>query len=261
MRSAFGDHVTVAMEGYVAVVTLNRPPHNFLSLGFMRELVDAMDSVGADTKARTIVLQSEGKSFSAGADFSPSTDMWTSGMDDIRAFYDQAVRLFSVKLPIVAAVQGAAVGAGLGLALVADFRVATPEARFVANFIKLSFHPGFGSTHRLPRLIGQQRASLMFLTGRRIRAEEALVWGLVDEVVPAHELRPAAMRLAAEIAANGPLAVAATRNTLRGKLSAEVRAQLDDIEYLEQARLRETEDFQEGIRSVAERRPGNFVGR
>jgi len=261
MRSAFGDHVEVAMDGYVAVVTFNRPPHNFVSVGFMHDLFDAMDSVGAENKARAIVLQSEGKTFSAGADFSPSTHEWTSGTDELRAFYDQALLLFSVKLPIVAAIQGAAVGAGLGLALVSDFRVAAPEARFVANFIKLNFHPGFGLTHTLPRLIGQQRASLMFLTGRRIKAEEGLAWGLVDEVVPAHELRPAALRLAAEIAANGPLAVAATRNTLRGKLGAEVRAQLDDIEYPEQIRLRETEDFQEGVRSVAERRPGNFVGR
>jgi enoyl-CoA hydratase/carnithine racemase len=260
MRSAFGDHVTVAMKGYVAVVTLNRPPHNFVSVDFLRDLADAMESVGAETEARAIVLQSEGKSFSAGADFASSTDASTSGMDGIRAVYDQAVRLFSAKPPIVAAVQGPAVGAGLGLALVADFRVAAPEARFVANFVKLNFHPGFGLTQILPRLIGQQRASLMFLTGRRIRAEEGLVWGLVDEVVPAHELRAAALRLATEIAGNAPLAVAATRNTLRAKLSAEVRAQID-IEHRAQALLRETEDFQEGVRAVGERRPGNFVGR
>jgi enoyl-CoA hydratase/carnithine racemase len=260
MRLTFGDHVTVAMEGYVAVVTLNRPPHNFVTLNFMRDLADAMDSVGGDTEARAIVLQSEGKAFSAGADFSSSPGTPASGMDAIRPVYDQAVRLFSVKLPIVAAVQGAAVGAGLGLALVADLRVAAPEARFVANFVKLAFHPGFGLTHTLPRLIGQQRASLMFLTARRIRAEEGLAWGLVDEVVPAQELRAAALRLATEIAGNAPLAVVATRNTVRAQLSAEVRAQVD-IEHREQALLRETEDFQEGVRAVAERRPGNFVGR
>jgi len=261
MRSPFGEHVTVTMDGYVAIVTFNRPPHNFVSVDFLRNLADAMDSVEAETKARAIVLQADGKTFSAGADFSPSTDVGISGMDAVRAVYNQAVRLFGTKLPIVAAIQGAAVGAGLGLALVADFRVASPEARFVANFVKLSFHPGFGLTHTLPRLIGPQRASLMFLTGRRIKAEEALMWGLVEQVVPAQELRPATLRLAAEIAANGPLAVAATRNTLRGKLSAAVQAQLDDVEYLEQARLRETEDFREGTRSVAQRRPGNFVGR
>jgi enoyl-CoA hydratase/carnithine racemase len=260
MRSAFGDHVTVAMEGYVALVTLNRPPYNFVSVDLLRDLADAMDSVDAEADARAIVLQSEGKTFSAGADFSSSTDASPLGMDGVRAVYDQAVRLFSVKSPIVAAVQGAAVGAGLGLALAADFRVAAPEARFVANFVKLNFHPGFGLTHTLPRLIGQQRASLMFLTARRIRAEEGLAWGLVDEVVSAQELRATALRLATEIAENAPLAVVATRNTVRARLSAEVRAQVD-IEHREQGLLRETEDFQEGVRAVAERRPGKFVGR
>ena len=135
-------------------------------------------------------------------------------MQGINPLYVEAVRLFSAKKPIVAAVQGAAVGAGLGLALVADFRVAAPEARFTANFVKLGFHPGFGITHTLPRLIGEQRAALMCLTGRRIKASEALAWGLVDELAPLDELRAAALRLAREIAENAPLAVQSTRATL-----------------------------------------------
>jgi enoyl-CoA hydratase/carnithine racemase len=178
----------------------------------------------------------------------------------VNALYDQAVRLYSIEKPIVAAVQGSAVGAGLGLTLVADFRIASPEARFAANFVKLSFHPGFGITHALPRIVGRQKAALMMLTGRRIKPDEALAWGLVDEVVPAEELREAALRLAREIAENAPLAVIATRKTLRGGLAAEIRAQTG-IEHREQAILRATEDFAEGVRSVAERRPGNFVGR
>ncbi|MEW5684949.1 MAG: enoyl-CoA hydratase/isomerase family protein [Pseudomonadota bacterium] len=260
MKEAYGDHVKVALVGHVAVVTLDRPPHNFVSVEFMADLADAMEAADASSAARAIVLQSEGKTFSGGADFASPTDKVASGMDGVNALYDQAVRLFSVATPIVAAVQGSAVGAGLGLALVADFRVAAPEARFAANFVKLSFHPGFGLTHTLPRLVGQQRAALMFLTGRRIKAEEGLAWGLVDEVVPADELRAAALKLAAEIAENAPLAVAATRKTLRAKLAADVRAQTG-VEHAEQAILRATEDFAEGVRSVAERRPGNFVGR
>src|SRR5690606_4453570 len=121
--------------------------------------------------------------------------------------------------PIVVAVQGAAVGAGLGLALVGDFRVAAPEARFTANFVKLGFHPGFGLTHTLPLLIGQQRANLMFLTGRRIKPDEALAWGLVDQVCEAPVLLPTAQALAREIAENAPLAVVATKKTLRGDLA------------------------------------------
>jgi enoyl-CoA hydratase/carnithine racemase len=242
------------------VVTLDRPPHNFVSVEFMSDLADAMEAADASNEVRAIVLQSEGKTFSGGADFSSPTDKVASGMEGVNALYDQAVRLFSVATPIVAAVQGSAVGAGLGLALVADFRVAAPEARFAANFVKLSFHPGFGLTHTLPRLVGQQRAALMFLTGRRVKAEEGLAWGLVDEVVPMDELRGAALKLAREIAENAPLAVAATRKTLRAQLAADVRAQTN-IEHKEQAILRATEDFAEGVRSVSERRPGNFVGR
>jgi len=260
MKQAYGDHVKVAMDGHVAVVTLDRPPHNFVSVEFMSELADAMEAADASNDVRAIVLQSEGRTFCGGADFSSPTDKVASSMAGVNALYDQAVRLFSIQTPIVAAVQGSAVGAGLGLALVADFRIAAPEARFAANFVKLSFHPGFGLTHTLPRLVGEQRAALMFLTGRRIKAEEGLAWGLVDEVVPMDELRGAALKLAQEIAENAPLAVKATRKTLRAKLAADVRAQTN-IEHEEQALLRATEDFAEGVRSVAERRPGNFVGR
>jgi enoyl-CoA hydratase/carnithine racemase len=181
-------------------------------------------------------------------------------MDSIAALYEQALRVFAAEKPIVAAIQGAAVGAGLGLALTADFRVAGPEARFSANFVKLGFHPGFGLTHTLPRLIGEQRASLMLLTGRRIKPEEALAWGLADELVPAGELRAAALKLAAEIAENAPLAVISTRKTLRAGLADAIKAQTA-VEHREQTLLRATEDFAEGVRSVAERRPGNFAGR
>jgi enoyl-CoA hydratase/carnithine racemase len=260
MKNAYGDHVKVATQGHVAVVTLDRPPHNFVSVEFMADLSDAMEAADASNDVRAIVLQSEGRTFSGGADFSSPTDRVASGMGGVNDLYTQAVRLFSVETPIVAAVQGSAVGAGLGLAMVADFRVAAPEARFVANFVKLAFHPGFGLTHTLPRVVGQQRANLMFLTGRRIKAEEGLGWGLVDEVVPMEDLRAAALRLAGEIAENAPLAVVATRKTLRAALAAHVKAQTA-IEHEQQTLLRASEDFAEGVRSVAERRAGNFVGR
>jgi enoyl-CoA hydratase/carnithine racemase len=260
MKEAYGDHVKVALDGNVAVVTLNRPPHNFVSVDFMRDLADACEAIDANPDARAIVLQAEGKSFSAGADFASTDDSVATGMTGINALYVQAIRLYSVATPIIAAVQGAAVGAGLGLALVADFRIASPEARFSANFVKLGFHPGFGISLVLPRLIGEQRASLMMLTGRRVKAEEGLAWGLVDEVVPADDLRAAALKLAAEIAENAPLAVVETRKTLRDGLAQAVKARTD-IEHTKQAALRATEDFQEGVRSVAERRPGNFRGR
>jgi enoyl-CoA hydratase/carnithine racemase len=160
----------------------------------------------------------------------------------------------------VAAVQGAAIGAGLGLALVADFRVAAPEARFAANFTKLGFHPGFGLTHTLPRLVGERHAARMFLTGDRYDAQAALGLGLVDEIAPLSDLLARARALAASIAENAPLAVRATRKTLRAELAAAVRA-ATDREFVEQQWLMKTDDFREGVKAVGERRPGDFKGR
>lgn len=258
MKDAFGE-VSVRRNGAVAVVELNRPPNNHVTVELMRSLADALDDIDAEHALRATVLKSTGKNFCAGADLTASDALGTAQHAGVSALYEQAVRLFSGKKPIVAAVQGAAVGAGLGLALAADFRIAAPEARFSANFVKLGFHPGFGLTHTLPRLIGGQKAALMFLTGRRIKAEEALGWGLVDQVVAAEALGATAMALAQEIAENAPLAVQATRATLREGLSAVVMAQTEK-EAAEQGRLRGTADFAEGVRAVAERRPGKFIG-
>lgn len=260
MKPTYGENITAAMDGHVAVVTIDRPPTNFVSVDLVRDLAEALEAADAADQARAIVLQAEGKAFCAGADLARSDDRVAIGMEGVSALYQQAARLFAVETPVVAAVQGAAVGAGLGLAVCCDFRVAAPEARFAANFVKLGFHPGFALTHTLPRLIGEQRAHLMFLTGRRIKAEEALAWGLVDQLVPAAELRGAALALAREIAENAPLAVAATRKTSRAGLFEAARAQMAH-EHEQQTILRATEDFAEGVRAVNERRAGNFTGR
>ncbi|WP_293900162.1 enoyl-CoA hydratase/isomerase family protein [Phenylobacterium sp.] len=257
---AWGEHILSKLEGHVLVVTIDKPPFNHVSVDLMSDLANCLMAGDAEPRVRASVIQAEGKAFCAGADFQSPGDAVGSGMGGINALYDQAVRLFSIEKPIVAAVQGAAVGAGLGLAMVADFRVAAPEARFAANFVKLAFHPGFGLTHTLPRVIGEHRANLMFLTGRRVKAEDGLGWGLVDEVAPLEGLRAAALKLAGEIAENAPLAVVATRRTLRGDLAAAVREQTDH-EHIQQTALRATDDFQEGVRAVAERRVGNFQGR
>jgi enoyl-CoA hydratase/carnithine racemase len=170
------------------------------------------------------------------------------------------MRLFSLKKPIVAAVQGAAIGGGLGLAIAADFRVVSPSSRLSANFVKIGIHPGFGMTHTLPRLVGAQKAALLFYTGRRVGGAEAVAIGLADQMVEEDRLRQAAIDLAAEIAANAPLAVEATRATLRTGLVADLLRQTER-EASEQARLSVTEDFAEGVRAVAARRPGAWTRR
>jgi enoyl-CoA hydratase/carnithine racemase len=259
MNEQFGETTWVRQDGHVAVIEFDRPPHNFVSVELIRDLADALDAIDANKDLRVGLLCSVGKSFSAGADLASPTGVGGSGMSGISPLYEQAVRLFSAKKPIVAAIQGAAVGAGLGLALLADFRVAAPEARFSANFVKLGFHPGFAITHTLPRIVGEQRAALMCLTGRRVKGEDAFAWGLADELVPLERVRDAALQLAREIAEAAPLAVVSTRATLRSGLAEAVR-RATDHELKEQTWLRGTADFAEGVRSVNERRPGAFVG-
>ena len=155
--------------------------------------------------------------------------------------------------------QGAAVGGGLGLALSADFRVSCEEARFSANFARLAFHQGFGISVTLPRVVGPTRAALLLYTGRRVKGAEALAMGLVDELVPIAQVRDRARELAEEIALSGPLAVQSIRATLRAGLADAVAAATDH-ELAEQSRLRLTQDFAEGIKAMAERRPPDFKG-
>ena len=251
--------VTTTRDGHIAVVTFARPPHNFADLPLTEGIGAAFDACDADPEVRAIVLRSEGKVFCAGADLVNANPVADGVTAERNPFYVAAARLFGVGKPVVAAVQGSAVGAGLGLTLVADFRIACPEARFVANFVQIGLHPGFGISAVLERVVGRQRALEMLLTGRRVKGEQACEWGLADHLASFDGVQGAALALAREIAAGAPLAVQATRATLRGDLRALVERQTDH-ELAEQARLQKTADFAEGVRAVAERRPGRFRG-
>ncbi|MGH7097637.1 MAG: enoyl-CoA hydratase/isomerase family protein [Stellaceae bacterium] len=256
--------IGVSRAGHVATVEMRRPPHNFFDSALIAEIGTAFEALDADPDCRAIVLAAEGRSFCAGADFSKRMDTGTV-QESARGpagkhLYKEAIRLFRTQKPIVAAVHGAAVGGGLGLALVADFRVTCNEARFSANFNRLGFHPGFGLTALLPRLVGAQQAALLFYTGRRIPGAEAVRIGLADLLVPQAEVREAAGKLALEIAQSAPLAVVATRETLRRGLIDQIEA-ATERELVEQDRLRRTEDFAEGVKAMADRRLPDFRGR
>ena len=266
MSGSFAD-INVNLSGNVATVEIDRPPHNFFDRDLIAQIADAYGELDDDANCRAIVLQSNGKSFCAGANFGSgksgeagSSEFTEEGFRNTTGLmYREGVRLFSARKPVVAAIQGAAIGGGLGLALTADFRVAAPEARFSANFAKLGIHPGFGLTVTLPNLVGLQAANLMFLTGRRIKGDEALALGMVDRLVPLDDLHSAAQALATEIAENAPLAIVSVRATMRQGLAEKIAAATDH-ELAEQQWLRATEDAAEGIRAVAERRAGNFAG-
>jgi len=251
----WGDVTAELGDDHVAVVELHRPPDNFFDQQLIAELADAFEAVDAATEARALLLCSEGKHFCAGANFRQKGGGLEGGG---RHLYDEAVRLFSCKKPVVAAVQGAAIGGGLGVALMCDFRVACPEARFSANFARLGIHQGFGLTVTLPAVVGLQKATELLYTGARLDGAEAHAIGLCDRLVPQAEVRAAAHAFAADIAMSAPLAVESIRQTFRGELPAKIRA-ATDRERAEQERLQATTDFREGVRAMSERRPPSFT--
>ncbi|HTA32928.1 MAG TPA: enoyl-CoA hydratase/isomerase family protein [Solirubrobacteraceae bacterium] len=240
-------------EDHVATVEFDRPPHNHFDVELIAALADAYEALDADPACRAIVLCSAGRHFCAGANFAGAGDR------GVPALYAHAVRLFAAATPVVAAVQGGAIGGGLGLALSADFRVASPSSRFAANFARLGIHHGFGITVTLPATVGMQASLELLYTGRRVKGEEAYALGLCDRLAAEEQLRGEAHALAREIAASAPLAVRAIRETMRGDLSDRVRA-ATEREHAQQAPLFATDDFQEGVRASAERRTPRFTG-
>lgn len=252
------DDVSCEIRDHIGIVTLARPPHNFFDDQSVAKLVTAFQSLQGNPDCRVIVLRSQGTSFCAGANFGSDG----GGVDASVAerIYAGAVALFAIKKPIIAAVQGPAIGGGIGLALVADFRIAAEEAKFAANFARLGIHSGFGISATLPLVVGRQAASLLLQTGRRINAHEALRMGLVEKVVPAPQLLDATLELADEIASAAPLAVQSMRQTLLGDRAAMVSKAIER-EIAEQRVQFASDDFREGIQAAHQRRAPLFKGR
>jgi enoyl-CoA hydratase/carnithine racemase len=266
--SKFTD-IGIETKGHVGVIEIQRPPLNFFDISLINQIADALEDFDRDIEIRASVLAAQGKAFCAGANFSDPRQAQEAAaakgdpadsLGPINNLYLHAVRIFRNKKPIVAAVHGAAIGGGLGLAVSADFRVTCPEARFAANFTKLGFHPGFGLTTTLPELVGKNNAELIFYTSRRVTGEEATRMGLANVCVPQDQVRAEAMKLANEIAECSPLGLLSTRATMRAGLADRVMAATNH-ELAEQTRLRATEDFKEGVKATAERRVANFRGR
>ena len=248
--------ISVSIKQHLAYVEINRPPNNFFDANLIQQIADAYESLDEEDECRVILLKSEGKNFCAGANFGQDEDMLDKSVP-YKKLYAQAVRLFRTRKPVIAVVQGAAIGGGLGLALSADFRVACHEARFAANFAKLGFHPGFGSSITLPRVVGVQKAMDMLFTARRVTGEEAFKIGLADKFCSKEKITEAAEQLAMEIASSAPMAVESIRSTLRGNLADQIE-QIVDWELSEQVRLQKTEDFKTGIAASLSRETPQF---
>ncbi|MEB0011051.1 enoyl-CoA hydratase/isomerase family protein [Glaciimonas sp. Cout2] len=253
---ALHPELALSIDAGVATLEMCRPPYNFFDESLIVGLVDALRYLDTSDECRVVVLASRGKTFCAGADFS-NDSISSQGIG--KRLYSRALEMFRTKKPIVCAVQGAAVGGGLGLALVGDFRVVSPGTRMVANFLRLGIHPGFGLTATLPRLVGPQNAAMLFYTGRRIGGVEALDMGLADVLVEDGRVLEGAQALAREIAISAPIALVSTRETLHQGLAALVEAAMGR-EAEEQDKHWLTQDFKEGVAAMAARRDPVFKG-
>lgn len=246
------DDVTVTLDGHVAVLEMHRPPANFFDEALLGSIGDALFEIDENPEARVVVLCAEGRHFCAGA------DLRNVDAHGLRRVYRKAFAIFNARKPIVAAVQGAAIGGGLGLALAADFRVAAVSSRFSANFARLGFHQGFGISVTLPAVVGQQKALDLLYTGRAVNGPEAYEIGLCDRLVDG-DPRPVALEFAHEIARSAPMSLTAIRSTMRRSLTAAVHAALDE-EAAAQTVLLNTQDLREGIEASIGKRDPVFAG-
>jgi len=237
--------------GPVACLALDRPPHNFFDVAMLEEIAAILERCESDPEVRVSLLVSKHKNFCAGADFGEGR------RPDPGPIYTSAVKLLKRTKPLVAAIGGAAVGGGLGLALIADLRIGDDTSWFQANFTRIGISAGFGISFTMPRVVGPQRTRDLLLTARRVPSREALAIGLLDRVVEAGTLQDAALALATEIAANSPAATSATLRLL-GRDDADHFAAAVVRELGLQRPLFAAPDFDEGVRASAERRTPQF---
>ncbi len=258
--------VLYAARDGIGELTLNRPDNrNAMTPDVLAGLAAAVEEAKADRALRCVIVTGRGKSFCAGADFRAEREETLEGpymAPHERSYrtYAPFLSLLDLEVPTVAALQGHAIGGGLGLALVCDLRVANESARYGANFVRLGLHPGMANTYLLPRLMGVPNAVELLLTGRLVDGAEALHRGLVHYALPEPEVLAKARALAAEIASAAPLAVRWTKRSLYEGLAWDPKTAARREAHV-QSRSFETEDFREGVAALLAKREPRFSGR
>jgi len=261
--------VLLSTEGHVATITLNQPDKlNPMSPELITALPSVIAAIQADPQIRAVVITGAGRAFSAGADFRTLAGLIEeNGIEGIAGVHAGISQLYAaflplgeIEVPLIAAINGHAVGGGLGIALLADIRIVSEDAKIGANFSRLGIHPGLGISHRLIRAVGHEAASELLFTGRLIRGKEAAQIGLCRRAVPSSEVLETATALAEQIAQSAPLAVRAIKKTLRTAGEEDVESVLQR-EAMAQAILSQTQDAAEGIQAQMARRTPEFKGR
>jgi len=258
-------------DGDFVTLTFNDPTRlNAMTQAMGEAFAAAIAELAADASLRAVVLTGAGRAFSAGGDLTMIESRAAQGAengprgrgqirDGMRAFYQLFLSVRDLPCPVIAAINGAAIGAGLCVALACDVRIASSEAKLGLNFTQLGLHPGMGATWTLPRLVGPARAAEILFSSRTLTGKEAAAIGLVSRAVAAAEVLPAARALAAEFAAVAPLAVRGVKRALRRTDAASLEDQLS-FEAQEQAACFESRDVHEGLAAARERRAAKFEG-
>jgi 2-(1,2-epoxy-1,2-dihydrophenyl)acetyl-CoA isomerase len=250
-------------EGAVAVVRLNRPETlNALDAELVARLASALEQAAADASVRAIVLAGEGGAFCSGADLKEALralDAEVSLADRLRTFQANIRAIVGAQKPVIAAVDGAAVGFGADLALACDLRLFSERAYLQEKFVGIGLMPDGGGTFHLARLIGPGRALELLLLGEKVDASQALALGLANRILPSSELLPRALELAQRLAAGPPLALAAIKSATRAAMTGTLEDALER-EAAGQTQLLRSADLREGITAFTERRKPNFQG-
>jgi len=258
--------IDTTRDGGVATITLNRPEKLNAFAGTMREdLLDALRACDADDACRAVVITGAGRAFCAGGDVEFMSELQRRG--DVDAFRklldagrDVVMQIATMPKPVIASINGVAVGAGCNLALACDIRIASDAAKLGETFVRIGIHPDWGGTWFLPRLVGRSRAMELLMSGRMVDANEALSIGMVDRVVPAAELRDATLQLARSLAAGPVAALGDIKRAVNASLANDLATQIA-LESEHQLRAFVSDDAREGIDALLEKRAPKFSGR
>lgn len=249
---------------HIATITLNRPENrNSMTEDVLDGIVESVQRVKSDDSVRCVIITGKGKSFCAGADFkSGAQRKQTNLMPNERSFgmYQPFLSVLDVEVPVIGALNGHAIGGGMGLALVCDMRVANQDAKYGSNFTRLGLHPGMATTYLLPRIIGTPRAAELLFTGRIITGSEAEQLGLMNYAVAADEVLNKAMSLAREVCSCAPIANRWCKRSLYQNVGWDPKPAARSEAEL-QSRTIETEDHKEGVAALLEKRAPEFHGR
>jgi 2-oxoglutaroyl-CoA hydrolase len=253
------EFVRVEQSGAIATIWIDRQAKmNTMTVAMRNEFPAIFRDLDADAGVRVLVIRGAGgKAFSAGGDVA---EFLTLAPADLEQWGDTLTSAERCRKPVIAAIDGFTMGAGLELAVACDFRIATRRSEFAFPEIRLGMIPGSGGTQRALRLIGMTRAKLFMLTGQRIGAERAEAWGLITQAVSDDGLDAAVQALAGELAARAPLALRTLKMVLNRGADAPLETALE-LERKAYAWLRSTHDYEEGVRSFVEKREPKYEGR